>query len=375
MGFIPIVDFCCRRRYIGVIYVINSPHSIIQETKSMKQTRTARIVVCMATLFVLLVPGALPSRADPPRLSLPLACKPRENCFIQNYVDVDPTPLVHDYTCHGASYDGHKGVDFRISSIADMKKGVPVLAAAPGRVKAVRDGMVDRLIRSEEDRIAVRNRECGNGLLVVHDDGWETQYCHMKKGSLRVQPGDIIQRGQILGMVGLSGQTAFPHIHLAIRHMGNVIDPFTGTTPGKKPCGQAGAPLWQPSVLKAFPYADGQPFVYGFTDHAVNQSTLVQLGKPTEPFSRRAQALVFYGMALNLEKGDRLRIVLTGPDGELARQLTKPFNRNKASYLSFAGRKRTTPYWPPGRYRGSFSLLRGNRVIWTKQQNLTLADN
>lgn len=341
----------------------------------MKQKRTVRIAVGMAVLVVSLIHGALPSQAGPPRLSLPLACRPLENCFIQNYVDVDPTPSVHDYTCHGASYDGHKGVDFRISSMVDTKKGVPVLAAAPGKVKAVRDGMADRLIHSKKDRAAIQHRECGNGLLIIHDDGWETQYCHLKMGSLRVQPGDIVKRGQLLGLVGLSGNTTFPHIHLAIRHMGRVIDPFTGTSPEEKPCGQAGVSPWKPSVLKAFPYADGQPFVYGFTDHAINPATQPQSGKPAKSLSRRAQALVFYGMALNLEKGDQLRIVLTGPDGELARQITKPFNRHKASYLGFAGRKRTSPSWPAGRYQGTFSLLRGNRVLWTKQKNLILVDD
>ena len=336
--------------------------------------RLAIIAVGIAALLLFPVSGASISYAAPPRLSLPLTCQPLESCFIQNYVDVDPTPSVHDYTCHGASYDGHKGVDFRILSIAEMKKGVPVLSAAPGRVKAVRDGMTDRLIISADNRAAVLHRECGNGLLVMHDDGWQTQYCHMRKGTLRVKPGEIIQRGQILGLIGLSGDTAFPHIHLAVRHRGRVIDPFTGLAPGEKACGQTGVSLWQPSILKTFPYASGQPFVFGFADRRVNEADLMQWGRLPPPSSRLAQALVFYGMVLNLEKGDQLRIVLTGPDGRLVRRKTHPFNRHKASYLFFAGKKRKNNPWPAGTYQGSFSLLRGNSIIWTKLKKLVLTN-
>jgi hypothetical protein len=151
-----------------------------------------------------------------------------------------------------------------------------------------------------------------------------------------------------------------------------VVDPFTGISPGEKPCGQAGVSLWQPAVFKAFPYAGEQPFVLGFADHPVNESDLMQWGKLPPPSSRRAQALVFYGMALNLEKGDQLRIVLAGPDGELVREKTKPFKRHKATYLFFAGKKRRNKLWPAGIYHGAFSLLRGKRIIWTKRQKLVL---
>ncbi len=338
----------------------------------MERRRPASITIIMAALSIFVASRVLPSQAAPPRLSLPLSCRPLENCFIQNYVDVDPSPSVRDYACGSASYDGHKGVDFRISSIAEMKKGVSVLAAAPGRVKAVRDGMDDRLIRNEKDRATVLHRECGNGLLVIHDDGWETQYCHMRKGSLRVKPGDIVKRGQPLGLIGLSGNTTFPHVHLAVRYGGRVVDPFTGVSPGEKRCGQSGISLWEPAVFNAFPYAAGKLFVYGFTDHPAGRPELMKQGKLPQPSSRRTRALVFYGMALNLEQGDRLRIILTGPDGELARQSIIPFNRHKASYLFYAGRKRKSNLWPAGTYRGSFSLLRGNRVIWTKWDKLVL---
>ena len=324
------------------------------------------LVLGLAVVFPLLL------HAEPLILSLPLDCSPLKNCFIQNYVDVDSTTAAHDYTCHNASYDGHKGVDFRISSILEMMEGVPVLAAAPGKVRAVRDGMDDKLIKSQEDYATVKDRECGNGLLVSHDDGWETQYCHMRKGSLTVQSGDTIKRGQRLGLIGLSGKTTFPHIHLAIKHNGKVIDPFSGLTPRENICESTDTPLWESFVINSFPYESGQPFLLGFADQPVSESILMERGKMVTPTSREARALVFYGMALNLEKGDRLHLQLSGPEGELAEQITKPFSRHKASYMLYTGKKRRPKPWPAGMYQGSFSLLRGDQVVWIKQESLEL---
>jgi D-3-phosphoglycerate dehydrogenase len=57
----------------------------------------------------------------------------------------------------------------------------------------------------------IAGRECGNGVVIAHEDGWETQYCHMRRGSVAVQPGERVARGQTLGLVGcgrIGGATA-----------------------------------------------------------------------------------------------------------------------------------------------------------------------
>ena len=149
------------------------------------------------------------AEAKPPALGLPIRCMPGKDCWLVNFVDVDPGPGRRDYACLKRTYDGHKGTDIAIRDLVAMKKGIPVLASAAGVVKATRDGMrdVDVTLAGLE---SVKGRECGNGLVLDHGAGWETQYCHMRRGSVAVHKGDSVNRGQKLGLVGISGRAQFP---------------------------------------------------------------------------------------------------------------------------------------------------------------------
>ena len=158
-------------------------------------------------------------------LALPLDCTVGETCAVQHYVDRDPGGDTRDYMCGHQTYDGHDGIDIRIPDLKAMADGVDVLAAADGTVVATRDGMADRNV-AETGVDAVKDVECGNGVLVAHDGGWQTQYCHMKKGSIRVAKGDAVVAGTPLGEVGLSGMTEFPHVHFTVRHGDTEVDPF-----------------------------------------------------------------------------------------------------------------------------------------------------
>src|SRR3954469_22190120 len=109
-----------------------------------------------AAIAVLL---AAPLQAAPV-FSLPLECEIGSACVVQNHVDRDPGPAARDYRCGFLTYDGHKGTDIRVSDRARYKDGVAVLAAAPGRVRAVRDGMADG------ERVA--GREAGNSVVIQH---------------------------------------------------------------------------------------------------------------------------------------------------------------------------------------------------------------
>ena len=136
----------------------------------------------------------LATAASAIELGLPAQCTLGTDCFVQQYPDMDADAGVADPYCGSATYDGHDGTDLRIMSMADVARGVPVLAMADGTVLRARDGVPDHLVTSDADRAAVANQECGNGMIVELAEGFEVQYCHMRQGSLVVKPGDPVTR-------------------------------------------------------------------------------------------------------------------------------------------------------------------------------------
>ena len=219
----------------------------------------------VATALAILI-GALPtSAADAIRLGLPVECKMGTVCFIQQYVDQDPSSGKTDYRCKSLSYDGHKGTDFRVRDYVDMQRGVAVVAASDGIVRATRDGMPDVSVR-EVGVSALLGNDAGNGVLIDHEDGWLTQYSHLRRGSIAVKQGEQVKRGQRLGLIGLSGKTEFPHLDLAVRFNGKVIDPFTGlAAPGG--CESKATPLWREDILAIVRYMPSAVLAAGFADH------------------------------------------------------------------------------------------------------------
>src|SRR5262245_25861542 len=99
------------------------------------------------------------------RFDVPVACPADAGCVVRNFVDEDPGPGAADYRCGALTYDGHKGTDIRVPDGAAMAKGIAVLAAAPGKVLRLRDGMEDVSIRVT-GADAVQDREAGNSVII-----------------------------------------------------------------------------------------------------------------------------------------------------------------------------------------------------------------
>lgn len=95
----------------------------------------------------------------------------------------------------------HKGVDLRGAM------GTPIVAAAAGRV-----------ILAEEQYYS------GNVVYVDHGQGLVTVYCHMS--AMHVTPGQTVQPGETLGLVGATGRVTGPHLHLSTLLYGESINPL-----------------------------------------------------------------------------------------------------------------------------------------------------
>ncbi|CAN5527196.1 M23 family metallopeptidase [soil metagenome] len=320
-------------------------------------------------------PPASPPVAPPPgapRLALPLDCAVGVTCELQNNVDRDPGPGSKDYRCGHQTYEAHTGVDIRLLDLGAQRAGVNVLAAAAGRVTRLRDGVADISIKTP-GAPSVAGQECGNGVVIDHGQGWETQYCHLAKGSVSVKQGDVVASGQPIARVGLSGNTEYPHLHLTVRQGGKVVDPFA---PGlaANACDaniSASSGLWDGVTAKMLTYRRGVVLNAGFAAGPVSMDE-VNAGGIATP-GRTAQTMVAYVRAINLEAGDVQALVIIAPDGQVVAQSTMPaLDRSKAQYIMYVGKRAPAQGWPRGNHVATYTITRGGAVALKRVFAVTL---
>jgi murein DD-endopeptidase MepM/ murein hydrolase activator NlpD len=303
-----------------------------------------------------------------PVLDLPVRCAFGSDCFVQQYFDHDAGAGAKDYRCGPMSYDGHDGTDFRLPTLRAQRAGVEVVAAAQGVVRSARDGMADQDVRIA-GAASVKGRECGNGVLLAHAGGWETQYCHMANGSVLVRPGDAVARGAKLGFVGESGDAAFPHLHLSVRHNGVKVDPFAAREPAGA-CG-AGPSLWSAAARAALAYRSPELINAGFAGQPITMEQ-VEAGSVSPPPGRATTRLIAYARFIGLSAGDSGTLSLAGPDGApLASQDMPALANDRAQQLLFVGRERPAG-WARGTYVARLVVRRGGAAILDKTFDIDL---
>lgn len=296
----------------------------------------------------------------------PIDCTLDQDCYLQQFVDIDSGPGVRDFACGTLSYDGHKGTDFALPTLSALATGVNVLAAANGTVRGIRNDMVD-VLQGTANAPDVSNRECGNGVVLIHADGYETQYCHMKKGSITVTAGDTVSAGDILGQVGLSGQTEFPHLHLSVRRNGAVVDPFDPD--GAITCGMIDdETLWSTNL----PTPAGGIISQGWSNR-VPDFAAIKAGTAAVANLTPTDALVAWVHLFGTQTGDRLAVQLTGPLGEVLRD-TVSLDRTQAQAFRALGKRAPDSGWTTGAYTARFDHLRGDTTIDTVTFTIQVRD-
>jgi len=99
--------------------------------------------------------------------------------------------------------------------------GREIIAVADGKVLEARNDQPDQVPGKIPQGLAFEDA-CGNFVLLDIGGGYAAVYAHMIPGSVRVSVGDKVKRGQVLGLLGNSGNTDAPHLHFHI---------VEGTTP------------------------------------------------------------------------------------------------------------------------------------------------
>ncbi|EQB05453.1 hypothetical protein L288_12470 [Sphingobium quisquiliarum P25] len=300
------------------------------------------------------------SRQGAPELDLPVDCQIGGQCLIHKLVNVARGKGISDYSCGHLTMADHDGIDFRVRTLADMRAGVAVLAAAAGRVLRTRDGKADR---NAEEQPVPPSLMAGNAVIIDHGNGWETQYSHLRMGSVKVRPGDRVKAGQVLGLVGMSGNAAFPHLHFELRHNGATVDPFSGLTPPVACAATSSSSLWSASARKMLAYRPAAVISVGIASE-----------RPTAPDARAgkyafttlakdAPALILWADALGVAAGDEQRFAIRSPDGRVIHERRSRVEGGGLAWFAFSGVPNKGGNWAPGRYAGRYELWRDGKMI------------
>ena len=115
--------------------------------------------------------------------------------------------------------------------------GQEAIAAADGTVVKVVDGLPEQEPGEFPEGISLEEAD-GNSVILDLGGGNHALYAHFQPGSIRVQEGDRVERGDVLALVGSSGNSLAPHLHfhvmdgplsLASNGLPYVVDSFTVT--------------------------------------------------------------------------------------------------------------------------------------------------
>jgi|GEM_PF-2733531 len=231
-------------------------------TKCLKQWN---VVISLLLIFLPCIPSG--AWGDD-LLAWPVNCVPGINCDGKKtrigFPDLEGVGIA--YSCGSASYTGHQGTDILVSSV---EQNVQVLAAADGVVRWEEDGLYDYCPDSSNWQCDERRKSflqiddrtkaslgfnAGNYIVLEHimESGrYLTLYAHLKKGSMRVSPGQRVSKGDTLATVASSGNSLTPHLHFGVfQQAGNVYKPVD---PWKGPCNSSSNGLWANNP----PYSSG----------------------------------------------------------------------------------------------------------------------
>jgi hypothetical protein len=248
--------------------------------------------------------------------SKPLAGAAMQELFYGAYFDHGG----RDYDCRLKWYGGHRGVDILLRDFTVQDSGVAVLAAAPGTVFVVRDGVDDRSTKNGSGG-------AGNYVAIEHgNNGPVSRYFHLRKGSIRVAVGAPVARGDTLALVGSSGNSSWPHLHFEVAEGTVDIDPFRGSCNPRT----TGA-TWQnqPEYQATFAVLDA-----GISNRGHTYAELLERPANVTTIRGSDPAVVFWTSLYNIRASATRTILLDASGTSVSEVVTGPVGTFSAIYLT-----------------------------------------
>jgi len=314
----------------------------------------AKTCQTLAVIFAFLIP----SIAHAIDLRFPVACRLMDHCWVTNHVDLENREgITKDYMCGDKANDGSKSTHISLASRSTFNQNIPVIAAADGIIKVAKNV----------------GGFCGVRVAIDHDKGWESSYCHLKNGSLQVQKGQHVRAGQILGAVGMSGETNWPHLSYALMRNGMIFDPFSNRT-SLEGCSGQGTPMWAGGVNPLYEPANVTSigFTTGSTrNNDIHNGTVKSLSK----ISTDTSQISLWGLIMNVRSGDKIDLEIKTPSGRVLNNAQVTAERSQNYYPVFFPTLRQNFLWNTGIYTGKMTITRnvnGNKITVGKTSKIEM---
>lgn len=169
----------------------------------MKRTRTLAIFISLSCIILLFGCAHTPKhrkniiQSEKPK---PFTVKPNEAVSEQGYI----WPVEGEVLSFFGERSGrvHQGIDIC------AKKGTKIYAAKTGKVIYSDNGLGGY----------------GNMIIIEHKNGWSTVYAHNSENL--VKKNKQVNRGQVIALVGQTGNATGPHLHFEIRKGKDPVNPL-----------------------------------------------------------------------------------------------------------------------------------------------------
>jgi murein DD-endopeptidase MepM/ murein hydrolase activator NlpD len=135
-----------------------------------------------------------------------------EQFAIQHATRQQYTPNIWPVRGTITSHYGNRADPF--SGDAELHLGLDISALFNAQVHAPADGVV---------LYAARKAAYGNLLIIDHGNGLTTRYGHLSRALAKV--GQKVKRGELVGLVGMTGRTTAPHLHYEVRRNDRPVNP------------------------------------------------------------------------------------------------------------------------------------------------------
>jgi murein DD-endopeptidase MepM/ murein hydrolase activator NlpD len=144
-----------------------------------------------------------------------------------NYHNLGSAEAVHDDSyCYnlpyapGRTYRVSQGYEGKFSHRGSNRYAIDWAVPEGTEVHAARGGLVVK-VKDDSNRGggSVEFDKFNNYVLIRHGDGTLGQYCHLRKGGVKVREGDVVNEGDVLALSGNTGFSSGPHLHFSVYKM------------------------------------------------------------------------------------------------------------------------------------------------------------